>query len=114
MTRLYISNMEVPMLGQMITSALTIQSLVDHAARYHTGTEVYFVNTGGGVEETTWGQVGANAHRLGHALSKLGLETQARCGTIAPIWKFTLASQVLVLFATQLIRVFFSNNWSTS
>ena len=83
MTRLYISNMEVPMLGQMMTSALTIQSLVDHAARYHTGTEVYSVNTGGGVEETTWGQVGANAHRLGHALSKLGLEPQARCGTIA-------------------------------
>ena len=83
MTRLYISNMEVPMLGQMMTSALTIQSLVDHAASYHTGTEVYSVNTGGGVEETTWGQVGANAHRLGHALSKLGLEPQARCGTIA-------------------------------
>lgn len=83
MTRLYISNMEVPMLGQMMTSALTIQSLVDHAARYHTGTEVYSVNTGGGVEETTWGQVGANAHRLGQALSKLGLEPQARCGTIA-------------------------------
>ena len=53
MTRLYISNMEVPMLGQMMTSALTIQSLVDHAARYHTGTEVYSVKTGGGVEETT-------------------------------------------------------------
>jgi len=71
------------MLGQMMTSALTIQSLVDHAARYHTETRVFSVNTGGGVEETTWGQVGANSHRLGHALTKLGLETQARCGTIA-------------------------------
>ena len=71
------------MLGQMMTSALTIQSLVDHAARYHGETEVYSVNTGGGVEETTWGQVGANSHRLGHALTKLGLEPQARIGTIA-------------------------------
>jgi fatty-acyl-CoA synthase len=71
------------MLGQMMTSALTIQSLVDHAAKYHAETEVYSVNTNGGVEETSWGQVGANSHRLGDALTKLGLEPQSRCGTIA-------------------------------
>jgi fatty-acyl-CoA synthase len=71
------------MLGQMMTSALTIQSLVDHAARYHAETEVFSVNTGGGVETTNWGDVGANSHRLGDALTKLGLEPQARCATIA-------------------------------
>ena len=71
------------MLGQMMTSALTISSLVDHAARYHAETEIYSVNTTGGVETTTWGHVGANAHRLGDALTKLGLDPQARCATIA-------------------------------
>lgn len=71
------------MFGQMMKYPLTIQSLVDHAARYHGDTAITSVNTSGGVEETTWGQVCANAHRLGDALLKLGLEPQARCATIA-------------------------------
>ena len=71
------------MLGQMMNFPLTISSLSDHAARYHGQTEIVSVNTGGGVETTTWGQVGANAHRLGDALLQLGLAPQARCGTIA-------------------------------
>ncbi|KIC48744.1 long-chain fatty acid--CoA ligase [Tateyamaria sp. ANG-S1] len=71
------------MLGQMMNYPLTIGSLVDHAARYHAETVITSVNTGGGVEETTWGQVGANSRRLGDALLKLGLEPQARCATIA-------------------------------
>ncbi|MEM1371760.1 MAG: AMP-binding protein, partial [Pseudomonadota bacterium] len=71
------------MLGQMMNAPLTIQSLVDHAALYHGETELWSVNTGGGVEETTWGEVGANSHRLGDALTQLGLEPQARCATIA-------------------------------
>ncbi|WP_299657784.1 long-chain-fatty-acid--CoA ligase [uncultured Tateyamaria sp.] len=71
------------MLGQMMNYPLTISSLVDHAARYHGETVITSVNTGDGVEETSWGQVGANAHRLGEALLKLRLEPQARCATIA-------------------------------
>ena len=71
------------MLGQMMTAPLTISSLVDHAARYHADTEIFSVQTAGGVETTSWREVGANAHRLGDALTKLGLEPQARCGTIA-------------------------------
>ena len=71
------------MLGQMMNYPLTIQSLVDHAARYHGDTAITSVSTNGDVEETTWGQVGANSHRLGDALLKLGLEPQARCATIA-------------------------------
>ncbi|MBM1817048.1 long-chain-fatty-acid--CoA ligase [Pseudosulfitobacter pseudonitzschiae] len=71
------------MLGQMMTAPLTISSLVEHAARYHGDTEIVSVQTAGGVETTSWRDVGANAHRLGDALTKLGLEPQARCGTIA-------------------------------
>ena len=68
------------MLGQMMKKSLTISS---HAQRYHAGGEIYSVNTGGGVEETSWGQVGRNSRALASALTKLGLDQQARCGTIA-------------------------------
>lgn len=72
------------MLGQMMTAPLLISSLIDHAERYHGGTEIYSVNTtGGGVEETTWAQVARNSRRLASALSKMGFEDQARIGTIA-------------------------------
>ena len=71
------------MLGQMMTQPLLISNLIAHAERYHTGGEIASVNTGGGVEATTWGQVGRNSRKLASALSKLGLAPQARCGTIA-------------------------------
>ncbi|WP_420013983.1 long-chain-fatty-acid--CoA ligase [Tateyamaria sp.] len=71
------------MFGQMMNFPLTIGSLVDHAARFHAETEIVSVNTAGGVEMASWGSVGANAHRLGDALTKLGLAPQARCATIA-------------------------------
>ena len=71
------------MLGQMMTQPLLISSLITHAERYHSDGGITSVNTGGGVEQTTWGQVGRNARKLASALAKLGLEPQARCGTIA-------------------------------
>ena len=71
------------MLGQMMSQPLLISSLITHAERYHSQGEIYSVNTGGGVENTTWGDVAANSRRLASALTGLGLEPQARCGTIA-------------------------------
>lgn len=71
------------MLGQMMTQPLLISSLITHAERYHAGGEITSVNTGGGVEHTSWGQVAENARRLASALTALGLDPQARCGTIA-------------------------------
>ena len=71
------------MLGQMMTQPLLISSLIAHAERFHDAGEIYSVNTGGGVEQTTWGQVGRNSRQLASALSKLGLDAQTRCGTIA-------------------------------
>jgi fatty-acyl-CoA synthase len=71
------------MLGQMMTAPLLISSLIDHADRYHGDTAIVSVNTTGGIENTNWGTVAANARRLGSALTKLGLEPQARCATIA-------------------------------
>ena len=71
------------MLGQMMQMPLTIGSLIDHAARFHTDGQIVSVETMGGVEHSTWGQVGTNARRLASALRKLGLQQGARCGTIA-------------------------------
>ena len=71
------------MLGQMMTQPLLISSLIAHAERYHATGGIVSVNTGGGVESTTWGQVALNARRLASALTRLGLDAHARCGTIA-------------------------------
>ncbi|MDW3225684.1 MAG: long-chain-fatty-acid--CoA ligase [Paracoccaceae bacterium] len=71
------------MLGQMMTAPLLISSLIEHSERYHTETDVISVNTGGGQERTSWGEVGRNARRLASALAALGLAPQARCATIA-------------------------------
>jgi fatty-acyl-CoA synthase len=71
------------MLGQMMNKPLLISSLIEHAQKYHSDGEIHSVNTGGGVEKTNWGEVGRNSRRLASALTKLGLDPQARCGTIA-------------------------------
>jgi len=71
------------MLGQMMSKPLLISSLIEHAERYHAQGEIHSVNTGGGIEETSWGQVARNARAMASALTALGLEPQARCGTIA-------------------------------
>lgn len=71
------------MLGQMMTAPLLISSLIDHADRYHHRTEIVSVNTTGGTETVTWGDVARNARRIGSALTALGLEPQARVATIA-------------------------------
>lgn len=69
--------------GTMMYQSLTTGSLIDHAARYHGGTEIVSVETTGGIERTTWADVDRNARRLASALDKLGISDGARCGTIA-------------------------------
>ncbi len=71
------------MLGQMMTQPLLISSLINHADRYHGQTEIFSVETDGTVTETNWGKVAENARKLASALTKLGLEPQARIGTLA-------------------------------
>lgn len=71
------------MQGQMMNQPLLISSLIAHAERFHSSGEIVSCNTGGGQEQTTWGQVGQNARRLASALSGLGLSAQTRVGTIA-------------------------------
>ena len=42
------------MLGKMMDPPLLISELIEHAARYHGGTDVVSIETTGGVESTTW------------------------------------------------------------
>ena len=71
------------MLGQMMTQPLLISSLIDHAERYHGGTEIYSVETDGSVTETNWADIAGNARRLASALTGMGLQPQDRIGTLA-------------------------------
>ncbi|KGJ06514.1 fatty-acyl-CoA synthase [Paracoccus halophilus] len=71
------------MTGAMIYDQLTVGSLIDHAARFHAGTEVVSVETSGEVARSNWGEVSANARRLASALNRLGVAEGARVGTIA-------------------------------
>ncbi|MEM6303667.1 MAG: long-chain-fatty-acid--CoA ligase [Pseudomonadota bacterium] len=71
------------MLGKMMDQPLLTSALIAHAERYHGATEIVSVATTGGLEDATWGSVGANARRLASALGKLGLAPEDRCATIA-------------------------------
>lgn len=71
------------MLGQMMTQPLLISSLIDHAARYHGKTDIWSVETRGGIEQTNWAGIAENARRLGSALTELGLDPQTRVATLA-------------------------------
>lgn len=71
------------MFGKMMYQPLLISQLIDHADRYHGGTEIVSVETVGGTTLTNWSEVAANARKLASALSSLGLKLGARCGTIA-------------------------------
>jgi 3-(methylthio)propionyl---CoA ligase len=69
--------------GTMMHQPLTISSLITHAGRYHGSTEVISVETTGGVSRSSWGEIEANARKLGAALERLGIKQGERCGTIA-------------------------------
>lgn len=71
------------MTGSMMTQALTVPSLLDHANRYHGTTEVVSVATGGGIERHTWHDIWVNARKLSNALRKMGLAPGSRISTIA-------------------------------
>ena len=70
------------MTGQMMYEQLTVNSLIDHAARFHGATEVVSVETTGELSRSTWAEVSANARRLASALDRLGVAPGARVGGV--------------------------------
>ena len=71
------------MTALMMHQELTIGSLIDHAGRYHSRTEIVSVETFGGIKRTNWGEVAVRARLLASALGKLGVGAGERCATIA-------------------------------
>jgi len=71
------------MFGKMMATSLSVPSLLDHANRYHSNTEIVSVATSGSIERCTWHDIWVNARRLASALRALGLPKNARVCTIA-------------------------------
>ncbi|MEM9330869.1 MAG: long-chain-fatty-acid--CoA ligase [Pseudomonadota bacterium] len=71
------------MLGQMMEQQLLISSIIEHAARYHGDTEIVSVNTDASQHRTDYASINARAKQLASALTKRGLATSDRIGTLA-------------------------------
>jgi len=106
------------MLGSMMKQELLISSLIEHAGKYHTDTEIVSRETTGELHTTNWGGVADESRKLASALGKLGLDQGDRVATIAwnnhrhlKIW-FALSGSGMVchtlnprLFPEQLIFI---------
>jgi len=71
------------MKNSMIHQPLTINSLIEHASRYHGDTEIISVETSREVSRSNWATTHSNALKLSSALGKLGVGSGDRVATIA-------------------------------
>jgi len=71
------------MYGLMQHGALTLDKIIDHAARWHADREVVSRSVEGPIVRTTYGQMRERAKRVSNALLAMGLEPGDRIGTLA-------------------------------
>jgi acyl-CoA synthetase (AMP-forming)/AMP-acid ligase II len=71
------------MLGLMQDRPLLISSLLDHAARNHTGAKVVSARPDGSLVRHTWPEIAARAAQLAHALAARGVQRGERIATLA-------------------------------
>jgi fatty-acyl-CoA synthase len=71
------------MLGQMQQQALTISTLIDHAAHCHPEREIVSRTSEGPIHRTNYGQVQRRAKRMANALAALGIQRGDRVATLA-------------------------------
>lgn len=71
------------MYGLMQHGALTLDKIIDHAARWHADREVVSRSVEGPIVRTTYGQMRERAKRVSNALLALGLKPGDRIGTLA-------------------------------
>jgi len=71
------------MKNSMIHQPLTINSLIEHASRYHGNTEIISVETDRQISRSNWLTTHSNALKLSSALGKLGVGAGDRVATIA-------------------------------
>jgi fatty-acyl-CoA synthase len=71
------------MLGLMQNWPLTVDRILEHAAKWHGDVEIVSRSVEGPIVRTTWGQVYDRARRLSGALAKLGVKPGDRVATLA-------------------------------
>ena len=69
--------------GLIMDQPLMISSIIRHAARYHTGTEVVARQIDGSLFRYTYGEAHARIGQLAHALDRLGMRPGDRVGMLA-------------------------------
>lgn len=70
------------MLGKMMNVELTVNSLIDHAARYHGDAEIVSIGTDGNPSRSDWATVSRRSRQLASALRTAGYVQGDRCATI--------------------------------
>lgn len=71
------------MRGLMMEEKLLVSSILDHAATYHSDTEIVSVNTNGGIHRTDYESVRKRALKLASAINKHKLTHSDRVATLA-------------------------------
>ena len=71
------------MRGLMMDQPLLISSIIAHAARYHSDTQVVSRTVEGPIHRYTYAEVEARAKKVSQALARLGVKTSDRIGTLA-------------------------------
>ena len=71
------------MLGLMMDKPLLISSILDHAAKYHGGTEIVSRTVEGPLHRYTYADAAARAKKLAQALRRLGIGDGDRVATLA-------------------------------
>ncbi|MGS5085803.1 3-(methylthio)propionyl-CoA ligase [Hydrogenophaga sp. A37] len=71
------------MLGQMQSQPLLISSLITHAERHHSSTEIVSRRVEGDIHRSNWGQIARRARQVANALDSLHLASGDRVATLA-------------------------------
>ena len=71
------------MLGQMQSQPLLISSLITHAERHHSSTEIVSRRVEGDIHRSNWGQIARRARQVANALDSLHLAFGDRVATLA-------------------------------
>ena len=69
--------------GLMMERALTINSLIEHAAKFHKNTEIVSRTVEGPIHRYTYSEAYRRVHQLANVLTKLGGGKGYRVGTLA-------------------------------
>ena len=71
------------MLGLMMDQPLSIASILRHAEQFHADSLIVSRNPEGGIHRYTYAEAATRSRRLANALSRLGVKSQDRVGTLA-------------------------------